>query len=68
MLLELIEESLKGICREVSNKKGSFLSPLFLFKATPTQKPKQTFRSIIEDSSKKIIPELWFKEIKELAK
>ena len=58
----------KGIYREVSNKKGSFLSPLFLFKATPTQKPKQTFRSIIEDSSKKIIPELWFKEIKELAK
>ena len=54
----------KGIYREVSNKKGSFLSPLFLFKATPTQKPKQTFRSIIEDSSKKIIPELWFKEIK----
>tara|TARA_R100001224_G_scaffold108749_1_gene85422 strand:- start:817 stop:1563 length:747 start_codon:yes stop_codon:yes gene_type:complete len=58
----------KGIYREVLNKKGSFLSPLFLFKATPTQKPKQTFRSIIEDSSKKIIPELWFKEIKELAK
>ena len=58
----------KGIYREVSNRKGSFLSPLFLFKATPTQKPKQTFRSIIEDSSKKIIPELWFKEIKELAK
>ena len=58
----------KGIYREVSNKKGSYLSPLFLFKATPTQKPKQTFRSIIQDSSKKIIPELWLKEIKELAK
>ena len=39
-----------------------------MFKATPSQKPKQTFRSIIQDSSKKIIPELWLKEIKELAK
>jgi len=58
----------KGIYREVSNKKGSYLSPLFMFKATPSQKPKQTFRSIIQDSSKKIIPELWLKEIKELAK
>jgi|TARA_Y100000052_G_scaffold23866_1_gene25970 hypothetical protein len=58
----------KGIYREVSNKKGSYLSPLFMFKPVPTQKPKQTFRSIIQDSSKKIIPELWFKEIKELAK
>ena len=58
----------KGIYREVSNKKGSFLSPLFMFKPVPTQKPKETFRSIIQNSSKKIIPELWFKEIKELAK
>ena len=58
----------KGIYREVSNKKGSYLSPLFMFKATPSQKPKQTFKSIIQDSSKKIIPELWLKEIKELAK
>lgn len=58
----------KGIYREISNKKGSYLSPLFMFKATPSQKPKQTFRSIIQDSSKKIIPELWLKEIKELAK
>jgi len=58
----------KGIYREVSNKKGSYLSPLFMFKPTPSQKPKQTFRLIIQDSSKKIIPELWLKEIKELAK
>ena len=58
----------KGIYREVSNKKGSYLSPLFMFKPVPTQKPKETFRSIIQNSSKKIIPELWFKEIKELAK
>tara|TARA_A100001515_G_scaffold6260_1_gene5351 strand:- start:748 stop:1494 length:747 start_codon:yes stop_codon:yes gene_type:complete len=58
----------KGIYREVSNKKGSFLSPLFMFKPVPTQKPKETFRSIIQNSSKKIIPELWIKEIKELAK
>ena len=58
----------KGIYREVSNKEGSFLSPLFMFKPVPTQKPKETFRSIIQNSSKKIIPELWIKEIKELAK
>ena len=58
----------KGIYREVSNKKGSFLSPLFMFKPVPTQKPKETFRSIIQNSSKKIISELWIKEIKELAK
>ena len=58
----------KGIYREVSNKKGSYLSPLFMFKPVPTQKPKETFRSIIQNSSKKIIPELWIKEIKELAK
>ena len=58
----------KGIYREVSNKKGSYLSPLFMFKPVPTQKPKETFRSIIQNSSKKIIPELWLKEIKELAK
>nr|BAR30182.1 hypothetical protein [uncultured Mediterranean phage uvMED] len=57
-----------GIYREVRRKNKTILSPLFMFKATPSQKPKQTFRSIIKDHSKKIIPELWFKEIKELAK
>ena len=57
-----------GIYREVTNKKKTFVSPLFMFKPVPTQKPKETFRSIIQNSSKKIIPELWIKEIKELAK
>ena len=57
-----------GIYREVTRKNKTIVAPLFMFKATPSQKPKQTFRSIIQDSSKKIIPELWLKEIKELAK
>jgi len=57
-----------GIYREVRRKNKTIVAPLFMFKATPSQKPKQTFRSIIQDSSKKIIPELWLKEIKELAK
>ena len=57
-----------GIYREVTRKNKTFVSPLFMFKPVPTQKPKETFRSIIQNSSKKIIPELWLKEIKELAK
>ena len=57
-----------GIYREVTRKNKTFVSPLFMFKPVPTQKPKETFRSIIQNSSKKIIPELWIKEIKELAK
>jgi len=57
-----------GIYREVTRKNKTFVIPLFMFKPVPTQKPKETFRSIIQNSSKKIIPELWIKEIKELAK
>ena len=57
-----------GIYREVSNKNGSFLSPLFLFKPIPTQRPKQRFTSIVGDIGDKLIFEMWIKEIKELAK
>ena len=48
-----------GIYREVTRKNKTIVAPLFMFKATPSQKPKQTFRSIIQDSSKKIIPEFF---------
>ena len=57
-----------GIYREVSNKNGSFLSPLFLFKPIPTQRPKQRFTSIVGDIGDKLIFEMLIKEIKELAK
>jgi len=46
----------------------SFLKPLFMFKPIPTQRPKQTFSSIVGGASKKLIPEMWLKEIQELAK
>ena len=61
----------KGIYREQTPSKGkfkSFLKPLFMFKPIPTQRPKQTFSSIVGGASKKLIPEMWLKEIQELAK
>tara|TARA_R100001015_G_C4555381_1_gene116315 strand:+ start:43 stop:804 length:762 start_codon:yes stop_codon:yes gene_type:complete len=60
-----------GIYREQvpsSGKFPSFFRPLFVFKPTPTQAPKQSFNSIITSESRKLIPEMWLDEIQELAK
>ena len=57
-----------GIYREQATKSGSFLSPLFMYKPIPTQRPKQKFTSIVGDIGNKLIFEMWLKEIKELAK
>ena len=58
-----------GIYREVVTRKSkTFLSPLFMFKSTPTQAPKQSFANIVTSASRKLIPEMWLNEIQELAK
>ena len=58
----------KGIYRQVATKKGTYLSPLFIYKPIPTQRPKQRFMSLVGDIGDKLIFEMWLKEIKELAK
>jgi len=61
----------KGIYREQvpsSGKYKSYLKPLFMYKPIPTQRPKQTFKFIVGDASTKLIPEMWLREIKNLAK
>ena len=57
----------KGIYREVSNKKGSYLSPLFLFDAVPTQRPQKTFRERVTYFANKKAFKYWTQEIKKLA-
>jgi len=60
-----------GIYREQvpsSGKYKSYLKPLFMYKPIPTQRPKQTFKFIVGDASTKLIPEMWLREIKNLAK
>ena len=57
----------KGIYREVSNKKGSYLSPLFMFNATPTQRPQRTFRERVKYFADKKAFKYWSQEIKRLA-
>jgi len=58
-----------GIYREVITRKNkTFVSPLFMFKSTPTQAPKQSFANIVTSASRKLIPEMWLDEIQELAK
>ena len=58
----------KGIYREVTNKKKSFLSPLFLFKPIPTQKRQKTFKQRVEYFADKKVYKYWSQEIKKLAK
>ena len=58
----------KGIYREVSNKKGSYLSPLFMFNAIPTQRPQRTFRERVKYFADKKAFKYWSQEIKRLAK
>lgn len=58
----------KGIYREVTNKKKSFLSPLFLFKDIPTQKRQKTFKQRVEYFADKKVYKYWSQEIKKLAK
>lgn len=58
----------KGIYREVTNKKKSFLSPLFLFKDIPTQKGQKTFKQRVEYFADKKVYKYWSQEIKKLAK
>ena len=69
---KIIQENLKleYICEQVpsSGKYKSYLKPLFMYKPIPTQRPKQTFRFIVGDASTKLIPEMWLREIKQLAK
>ena len=57
----------KGIYREVSNKKGSYLSPLFMFNAIPTQRPQRTFRERVKYFADKKAFKYWSQEIKRLA-
>tara|TARA_R100000700_G_scaffold39245_1_gene51672 strand:+ start:872 stop:1633 length:762 start_codon:yes stop_codon:yes gene_type:complete len=60
-----------GIYREEPRNDGkfpTFLRPLFIFKSTPTQAPKQSFKSIITSESRRLIPEMWLDEIQDLAK
>ena len=58
----------KGIYREVSNKDGSFLSPLFMYKPIPTQKPQASFRTRVKFFADKKVYKYWSQEIKKLAK
>ena len=58
----------KGIYREVSNKDGSFLSPLFMFNPIPTQKPQASFNVRVKFFADKKVYKYWSQEIKKLAK
>ena len=58
----------KGIYREVTDKKTTYLSPLFLFKDVPTQKRQKTFKNRVEYFADKKVFKYWTQEIKQLAK
>ena len=58
----------KGIYREVTNKKTTYLSPLFMFKPIPTQRPQATFYRRVKSIADDRVFKYWTEEIKQLAK
>ena len=61
----------RGIYREQTPSTGkyrSFLRPLFMFKPTPTQKQKSTFKKRLERLADERVYKYWKEEIKRLAK
>jgi len=58
----------KGIYREVTNKKTTYLSPLFIFDSVPTQRRQATFKERVKYFADKKAFKYWTREIKRLAK